>query len=51
MSAIEKRMRVKFKERLSRECEVAVRVLNRVVSSTKHGIEHEADQRCTEIII
>ena len=44
-------MGVKFKEGVYREPEGGVRVLNRVVSSTKHGIECEADERYAEIII
>ena len=47
----ENKMEVKHKERLGRVREGAVRVLNRVVSSTKEGIEHEADQRHAEIIV
>ncbi len=39
--AFEKKMEVKCKERLVRGREGAVRVLNRVVSSTKDGIEYE----------
>ncbi len=48
---MEKRMEVKYKERLSRDRDRAVRVLIRVVSSTQEGIEREADQRHAEIII
>ncbi len=48
---IEKKMEVKYTERLSRDREGAVRVLNRVVSSTKEGIEYEAGQRHAEAIV
>ncbi len=44
-------MEVGHKERLIRGHEGAVRVLNRVVSSTKEGIEYEVDQRHAEIIV
>ncbi len=36
---------------MSREREGVVRVLSRVVSSTKYGIENEAEQRHAKIII
>jgi hypothetical protein len=45
--AIEKKMDVKYKERLVG----AARVLNRVAGSMKEGIEYEGDQRHAEIII
>ncbi len=48
---IDKRVEVKYEERLSRDREGAVRVLNRVAISTKEGIEYEADQRHAEIIV
>ncbi len=48
---IQKTMEVKHKERLSRGREGAVRVLSRVVSSTKEAIEYDADQRHVEIIV
>ncbi len=48
---IEKTTELKYKERLSRDREGGVRVLNRVVSATKEGIEYEVDQRHAEIII
>ncbi len=44
-------MEVKFKERLSREREGAVRVHSSVVSSNKDGIEYETDQRYAEVIV
>ena len=40
---------MKYKERLSRDLEGAVRVLSRVVCSTK--FEYEADQRHAEILV
>ncbi len=48
---IEKKKEVKREESLIRGCEGAVRVLKRVVSSTREGLENEADQRHAEIIV
>ena len=44
-------MQVKFKNRLER-CEPgSVRILNRIVTVTKDGLEYEADQRHAEILM
>ncbi len=44
-------MEVKNKERPVRGNEGAARMLNRVVFSTKEGIEYEGDQRYAEIVV
>jgi hypothetical protein len=48
---IQRRMEVKCKQRLRRGEQGAVRILNRIVSSTDEGLEYEADQRHAEIIM
>ncbi len=42
---------MKFKGRLERGKPEAVRMLNRVVTVTNHGLEHEADERHAEILM
>jgi hypothetical protein len=44
-------MDVKFRERLESGKEGAVRILNRIVTSIKDGIEYGADQRRAETIV
>ena len=44
-------MEVKFKIRLERGKPGAVRILNRIVTVTEHGLEYEADQRHAEILL
>ena len=44
-------MEVKFRGRLERGKEGPVRILNRIVTSTRDGIEYEADQRHAKIIV
>ncbi len=50
-NVVEKKMEVKHTERLIRGHEGVVRLLNRVVSSTREGFYNEADQRQAEIIM
>ena len=44
-------MEVKFKNRLERGKPGSVRILNRIVTVTKDGLEYEADQRHAEILM
>ncbi len=44
-------MEVKFKGRLEKGKPGAVRILNRIVTVTEKGLEHEADQRHAEILM
>ncbi len=47
----QRRMEVKFKDRLERGKPGSVRILNRIATVTENGLEHEADQRRAEILM
>ena len=50
-SNVQLKMNIKVKARLRRGEEGSVRILNRIVTVTRDGLEYEADQRHAEIIM